>query len=152
MTITNTEAVTISGAQTTAGIATFNGTIVGDGATTVVGTKAVETTDIDDETITIAQSGTCFNNTGDADGATYTLPEASTALGCWYTFVVTETGQQMIIELDNADVFLHLTLDAGDQMQSSTLGDTITVMAVSPSQWAVISVYPTAADWADGGA
>jgi hypothetical protein len=152
VTITNTEAVTISGAQTTAGIATFNGTIVGDGATTVVGTKAVETTDIDDETITIAQSGTCFNNTGDADGATYTLPEASTALGCWYTFVVTETGQQMIIELDNADVFLHLTLDAGDQMQSSTLGDTITVMAVSPSQWAVISVYPLAADWADGGA
>ncbi len=80
------------------------------------------------------------------------MPEASTALGCWYTFVVTETGQLISIDLDNADVFLHLTLDAGDKMTSSTLGDTITVSAVSASQWAIISVYPLAADWADGGA
>ena len=35
---------------------------------------------------------------------------------------------------------------------SSTPNDTITVQAISASQWAVISVYPLAADWADGGA
>jgi len=153
LTITNgSEAMTVSGALTVAGTATFNGTIVGDGATTVVGTKAVETTDIDNETVTIAQSGTVFNNSGDADGTTFTLPEASTALGCWYTFVVTETGQQIAIDLDGSDVFLHLSLGAGDKMTSSTLGDTITVSAVSATQWGIISVYPTAADWADGGA
>ena len=153
VTITNgSEPMTVSGALTVAGVATFNGSIVGDGATTVVGTKAVETTDIDNETVTIAQSGTVFNNTGDADGTTFTLPEASTALGCWYTFVVSETGQQITVDLDNADVFLHLSLGAGDKMTSSTLGDTITVSAVSDSQWGIISVYPLAADWADGGA
>ncbi|KKM99125.1 hypothetical protein LCGC14_1151020 [marine sediment metagenome] len=153
LTITNgSEAMTVSGALTVAGTATFNGTIVGDGATTVVGTKAVETTDIDNEIVTIAQSGTVFNNSGDADGTTFTLPEASTALGCWYTFVVTETGQQIAIDLDGSDVFLHLSLGAGDKMTSSTLGDTITVSAVSATQWGIISVYPTAADWADGGA
>ncbi len=55
LTITNgSEPMTVSGALTVAGVATFNGTIVGDGATTVVGTKAVETTDIDNETVTIA--------------------------------------------------------------------------------------------------
>lgn len=153
LTITNgSEAMTVSGALTVAGIATFNGTIVGDGATTVVGTKAVATTDIDNETVTIAQSMTTFNNTGDADGTTFTLPEASTAKGCRYTFVVSETGQQIAVDLDGADVFLHLSLGAGDKMTSSTLGDTITVEAVSDSQWAIISVYPLAADWADGGA
>ncbi len=154
VTITNgSEAMTVSGAATVAGIFTANGTIVGDGATTLTGTKAtVETYIAAGRTITIADSGTVFENTGDADGTLLTLPEASTAKGCSYTFVVTETGQQIIVELDNADVFLHLTLGAGDQIQSSTLGDTITVMAVSDSQWAVISVYPLAADWADGGA
>ena len=153
LTITNgSEAMTVSGALTVAGTATFNGTIVGDGATTVVGTKAVETTDIDNEIVTIGQSGTVFNNSGDADGTTFTLPEASTALGCWYTFVVTETGQEIGIDLDGSDVFLHLSLGAGDKMTSSTLGDTITVSAVSATQWGIISVYPTAADWADGGA
>ncbi len=153
VTVTNgSEPMTVSGALTVAGVSTFNGTIVGDGATTVVGTKHVETTDIDNETVTIAQSMTTFNNTGDADGTTFTLPEASTALGCRYTFVVSETGQQISIDLDAGDVFLHLSLGAGDKMTSSTLGDTITVEAVSDSQWAIISVYPLAADWADGGA
>jgi len=102
-------------------------------------------------TITIAESGSVFTNEGDGDGVLHTLPEASTAIGCSYTFVVIEN-QDLIIELDNADIFMHLTCNAGDQIQSSEPNDTITVMAVSDSEWAIISVYPTAADWADGGA
>ena len=127
--------------------------VIGDGVTTITGMKqTVETYIAAGNTITIAESGTIYENTGDADGTLHTLPEASTAIGCVYTFVITETGQAIVVDLDNADVFLHLTLDAGDKITSSTLGDTITVMAVSDSQWAVISVYPLAADWADGGA
>ena len=64
--------------------------------------------------------------------------------------MVTEA-QNLVIELDNADIFLHLGIDAGDQIQSSTIGDSITVVALDEDNWAVLSVYPTAADWADGG-
>lgn len=92
-----------------------------------------------------------FDNTGDADGSLHTLPEASTAIGCYYTFVLT-AAQQIVVELDNADQFLHLTLDAGDQIQSSTIGDSITVMAVDATNWVVLSCYPASTDWADGGA
>ena len=127
--------------------------VIGDGVTTITGMKqTVETYIAAGNTVTIAESGTVYENTGDADGTLHTLPEASTAIGCVFTFVVTETGQAIVVDLDVGDVFLHLTLDAGDKITSSTLGDTITVMAVSASQWAVVSVYPLAADWADGGA
>jgi hypothetical protein len=152
VTVTNTEAVTISGAQTTEGAATFNGTIVGDGATTVVGTKrVVEEYAGAGNTITIAESGSVFTNEDDADGSLHTLPEVSTCIGCEFTFVVT-VAQEMVIELDNSDIFLHLTLNAGDQIQSSTVGDSITVIGLDDSDWGIKSVYPTAADWADGGA
>ena len=152
LTIANTEAMTVSGAATIAGVLTANGTIIGDGATTLTGTIAtVEAYTGAGNTISIAESGSVFTNEGDGDGVLHTLPEASTAIGCSYTFVVIEN-QDLIIELDNADIFMHLTCNAGDQIQSSTPNDTITVMAVSDSEWAIISVYPTAADWADGGA
>jgi hypothetical protein len=57
----------------------------------------------------------------------------------------------MTIELDNADKILHLGLDAGDPITSSTVNDSITLTAISASEWMVDSAYPTAADWADGG-
>jgi hypothetical protein len=130
-----------------------NGDIVGAGPTTYIEGMVPQVEDYTgaDNVITIAESGKVFTNTGDGDGSQHTLPEASTAIGCTYTFVVT-VAQALVVELDNADIFLHLTLDAGDQIQSSTVGDTITVMALDAANWAVISVYPAAADWADGGA
>jgi hypothetical protein len=129
-----------------------DGGITGDGAANVVGmTSLVEAYTGAGNTITNTECGSVYTNAGDADGSLHTLPEASTAIGCEFTFVVT-AAQALVVELDNADVFLHLTLDAGDQIQSSTVGDTITVMAVDAVNYAVISVYPTAADWADGGA
>ncbi len=141
------------------GTAEIDGVFYPDGGITGLGTASVavglarkhESYVGAGNTITIAESGTVFDNTGDADGSLHTLPEASTAIGCVYTFAVT-AAQALVVELDDADVFLHLTLDAGDQIQSSTIGDTITVMAVDATNWIVLSAYPAASDWADGGA
>jgi len=141
------------------GLAEIDGVLYPDGGITGLGTASVavglarkhESYTGAGNTITIAESGTVFDNTGDADGSLHTLPEASTAIGCYYTFIVT-ANQNMIIELDDADVFLHLTLDAGDQIQSTTVGDSITVVALDATNWGVVSAYPLAGDWADGGA
>jgi len=126
--------------------------IVGAGPTTYIEgmTSQVEAYIGADNVLTIAESGKTFTNTGDGDGSQHTLPEASTAIGVEYTFVVT-VAQAMVIELDNADAILHLTLDAGDPITSSTIGDSITLRCIDATNWAVVSVYPTAADWADGG-
>ena len=113
-------------------------------------TSVVENYTGADNVITIAESGTTFTNSGDADGSQHTLPEASTCIGATFTFVVV-AAQNMVIELDDADEFMHLTLDAGDPIQSSTPDDTVTVRAISSSQWAILSAYPAASDWADGG-
>lgn len=131
-----------------------NSTIVGagDNTTTMTGiTGIVEAYTGADNVIAITEAGTTYTNTGDADGSMHTLPEASTCIGATFTFIVT-AAQSMVIELDNADKFLHLTLDAGDQIQSSTVNDSVTVRALDATNWGVISAYPLAGDWADGGA
>jgi len=146
--------VEVDGAARFDGALDVNSTITGAGntTTTIAGmTSIVENYTGADNVITIAESGTTFTNSGDADGSQHTLPEASTCIGAEFTFLVV-AAQLMTIEVDNADIIMHLTLDAGDKITSSTANDSITLRAVSSSQWMVVSVYPTAADWADGGA
>ena len=128
-----------------------DGGIIGAGtaATTIRGmTSVTEQYIAANNVLTIDESGSTYHNTTDADGSLHTLPEASTCIGAEFTFVVV-AGQTITVNPDDADIFLHLTLDAGDAISSSTANDTITVRAISASQWAVISVYPLAADWAD---
>ena len=128
-----------------------NADIIGDGGGDIIGmTSNVEAYTEGGNNITIEESGKIFTNSGDADGSLHTLPEASTAIGCRYTFVVL-AAQNLVVDLDGSDVFLHLTLDAGDKITSATAGDTITVIAVDDTNWVILSVYPTASDWADGG-
>jgi len=100
--------------------------------------------------ITIAEAGSTYTNTGDGDGSQHTLPEASTCIGATFTFIVT-AAQTITVELDNADKILHLTLDAGDPITSATINDSITLRALDATNWGVVSCYPTASDWADGG-
>lgn len=137
------------------GIIYADGGIVGAGntGTTILGmTSVVEDYTGADNVITIAESGSTYTNSGDATGSQHTLPEASTCIGATFTFVVV-AAQSMVIELDDADIFIHLaaSLHAGDPISSSTPGDTITVRSISSSQWAIISVYPLEGDWADAG-
>lgn len=141
------------------GLAEIDGVLYADGGITGLGTASIavglarkhESYAGADNVITVAESGTVFDNTADGDGSMHTLPEASTAIGCYYTFVVT-AAQALVVEVDDADVILHLSLNAGDKITSSTVGDSITLVALDATNWGVVSCYPTAADWADGGA
>lgn len=93
-------------------------------------------------TLTAAQCGTTFYNTAAVE---LDLPDAATALGCRYTFVVLNASNYDI-DPDAADQILGLTDAAGDKIRNSTIGGTITLEAVSASQWAVIGSYGT---WSD---
>lgn len=93
-------------------------------------------------TITAAQCGSVFYNSGAVE---INLPEASTVLGCVLTFV-TLNAANFDVNPDNADQILGLTNAAGDKIRNATIGNTVTLMAVSASQWVDVASYGT---WID---
>jgi hypothetical protein len=93
-------------------------------------------------TITVAQCGDTFYNSG---AVAINLPEASAALGCILRFV-TLNASNFDVNPDDADQILTQTDAAGDSMRNATVGNSITIQAVSASQWAVIGVNGT---WSD---
>lgn len=93
-------------------------------------------------TITVAQCGSTFINSG---AVQMELPEASAVLGCRLTFV-TGNASNFDVNPDDADQILVQTNAAGDAIRNATLGDSITLEAISASQWAPISVVGS---WAD---
>ena len=119
--------------MTVEGPLTLTGGVAGDGGDTLVGLKqnqiASTTT-----TLTIAQCGsTIVNNSADV----VSLPEASTALGCRYTFI-TGNASNFDINPDNADKILVLTDVAGDAIRNATLGNSVVLEAISASEWAPV--------------
>lgn len=121
----------------------FTTDIVGDGGDQMYGflknqVAATATT------ITAAQCGSVFLNTG-ASPVQMELPEASTVIGCQLSFV-TATATAFTVNPDNADQILVQTNAAGDATSNATLGNSITIQAISASQWAPISVVGT---WSD---
>lgn len=116
------------------------GDIAGSGPTTTsVGLGAVLEVVLVSNVAGIAESGTVFTNTGDGDGSLHTLPEASTALGCSYTFVVVEAQILNINPADGTDRIWGLTNGAGDSIQSAGQGDCITLLAAADDVWVVKS-------------
>lgn len=95
-----------------------------------------------DTTATIAQCGSTFINSA---AAKVNLPEASTALGCQMTFV-TGLAANFDVNPDNADMIEVQTDVAGDMVRNAATGSSITIQAISGSQWAPISVTGT---WSD---
>lgn len=93
-------------------------------------------------TITRTQCGSTFYNAGAVE---MDLPEASTVLGCRLTFV-TLNAANFDIDPEAADIILVQADAAGDRVRNATLGNTITIEAVSASQWAVVGILGT---WAD---
>ena len=78
LTITNTDAATISGALTVSGVSTLSGT--------VAGLLRVTELVVADDTITTAESGTVFIVENDADGIVLTLPAVAAGDdGMWFT-------------------------------------------------------------------
>lgn len=93
-------------------------------------------------TITKSQCGSVFYNAG---AVNITLPEASTVLGCKLRFV-TLNASNFDISPDAADQILVKTDAAGDSIRNATLGNGLTLIAVSASQWVPISSQGT---WTD---
>jgi len=122
--------------------------IVGDGGGAVTGMLLDVTDDTDGKTVLIAESGGIETNAGAGGGQIWNLPEASTAIGMQFTFVVM-AAQNLDINPDDADIILTATNAAGDALRSATVGDTVTIAAVDATNWVVISMYPTNTDWTD---
>jgi hypothetical protein len=73
------------------------------------------------------------------------LPEASTVLGCRLTFI-TGNASNFDVNPDDADQILVETNAAGDAIRNATLGNSITIEAISASQWAPVAVIGTYSD------
>lgn len=129
-------------------------TITGDGGAALVGmlqNQVASTT----TTATIAQCGTTFVSDS-AD--TITLPEASTALGCRYTFVCGTADDFAIDVNDGTDAFgpinsvasgsaSDIAPSAGDSITCTDIGSSITVEAVGANLWVAVGVANGA--WTD---
>lgn len=120
---------------------TFTGDVIGDGGDQLYGFRQEQTV-ATATTITVAQCGQTFINAG---AVQMELPEASAALGCRLTFI---TGNATNFDLnpDNADQILVQTNAVGDAIRNATLGNAITIEAISASQWAPVAVSGT---WTD---
>jgi len=120
---------------------TFTGAILGDGGDALSGfrQKQVAATAT---TITAAQCGSTFINTG---AVQMELPEASAVLGCRLTFI-TGNAANFDVNPDDADIIVLLANAAGDAIRNATVGNSVTIEAISASQWAQVSTIGT---WSD---
>lgn len=118
-----------------------SGNAVGSGANSMSGflRKLVAATAT---TITASQCGSTFYNSG---AVAMNLPEASTVPGCRLTFV-TLNAANFDVNPDDADQILVQTDAAGDKIRNATLGNTISLEAVSASQWVNVGSVGT---WSD---
>lgn len=119
----------------------FTADVVGDGGDQLYGflqnqVAATATT------ITASQCGSSFINGG---AVQMELPEASTVLGCRLTFI-TGDASNFDVNPDDADQILVETNAAGDAMRNATLGNSITIEAISASEWVVVAINGTYSD------
>lgn len=127
------------------GDVTLTGGITGDGGDQLVGflrSLVTSTT----TTLTAAQCGAVIvNDSADV----LTLPEASTVLGCVYTFVVANASNLDINPADGTDTILPfinavatdptlISPAAGDAIRCATVGGSIVLIAIGNDSWAVV--------------
>jgi len=93
-------------------------------------------------TITAAQCGSTFRNAGAIE---IELPEASAVIGCRLTFI-TGNASNFDVDPDAGDQILVQTDTAGDKIRNATLGNSITIQAISASTWAPVAIIGT---WSD---
>jgi len=74
------------------------------------------------------------------------LPEASTVLGCRFTFIVNAVAA-LTVNPDDADQIVLLTDAAGDAISANAIGESITIEAVSAVNWAPVGAEK--GTWAD---
>ncbi len=134
--------LTVGGTFSITGTAAHTGDVTGDGGDQLVGflNNQVAATAT---TITAAQCGSTFISGGAIE---MELPEASTVLGCRLTFVV-NNASNFTIDPDAADIIQIATNAAGDSLIADLPGESITIEAITATQWAVVGTpYGT---WTD---
>lgn len=116
------------------GAATLNGDVSGDGGDQLVGflKNVISTTN---PTLTVAQCGSTITNT---QASTAVLPEASTAIGCRYTFIVGNASNFGPNPADGTDQIVLLTNAAGDSLLADAVGESVTIEAVANDVWAPV--------------
>ncbi|MGL4559104.1 MAG: hypothetical protein ACRCV5_16505 [Afipia sp.] len=115
----------ITCAKGTKGTITVSGTGVGGYSAPVTATAT---------TLTAAQCGSTFVNAGAIE---VELPEASTVLGCTYTFIV-GNASNFTIDPDAGDQIFLLTNAAGDSLIADAVGESLVLRAISASGWAPV--------------
>lgn len=135
--------LTVGGAVTLTGALTVNGaTMAGDGATAVSGFIKTITAGGATGTVTLAaaDSGKVYLT---SQATEFDLPDAATGLE--YTIVV---GHASNVHLDPAagDIILYGGASAGDRIVADAVGESVTVVGVSATQWAVTAIQGT---WSD---
>lgn len=75
-----------------------------------------------------------------------TLPEASTAIGMSFEFVVGTVANMDINPADGTDQILLLTNAAGDAIRADLTGETIILTAIAADQWVATAISGT---WSD---
>lgn len=96
-------------------------------------------TDANGTTLVATQSGMCFDNIGATAQATFTLPAAVKNLV--YSFVNMDTDGLLIQAVGNDTIRIEGTVGAAAGTASTvTIGDAVTLLAVSSTQWVAIAV------------
>lgn len=67
-----------------------------------------------------------------------TLPEASTALGCEFKFIVGHTGGLTIDPADATDQIVLLTNSGGDELVADAVGESVVLQAIGNDSWAPV--------------
>lgn len=127
---------------------TLTGSITGDGGDAVVGFLH-NTITATATTLTIAQCGSTILSA--AGAIVITLPEASTAIGCRYTFLGATASDLDINPNDGTDQIsvvnsvaggtgAAITPSAGDAIRITDTGSSITLEAVSANLWVAVGV------------
>ena len=105
------------------------------------------TVDADGKTLTIAETGSVQTNTGATGATAFTLPEASTAIGVEYTFIV-GVAQELRITPASGDKINHAGTLAADAeyYTANAIGEVCQLICLDAVQWVVISETGT---WAE---
>lgn len=86
-------------------------------------------------TLTVTDCGSTVTNTA---ASTAVLPEASTVLGCRFTFIVGHVSNFGINPADASDTIVLLTNAAGDSIIADAIGESVTLEALANDTWAPV--------------
>lgn len=96
-------------------------------------------------TVSSADAGQIYDNTGAAGAVVFNLPEASTVIGKSFTFCVT-AAQNLDVNPADGDQILGLTNAAGDAIRNATAGGSVTLTVLDATNIVATAYQGT---WSD---